>query len=102
MTENYQYDYEVAVEEPVVEVPKSARVKGLIGMILGILGVVNGIYGNILFPIAGLILSNMAAKAGEKKFSKVGKILSVIGLILSIIGFVVVFILMLVGIIANM
>lgn len=87
MSEN-NMQYEVVAEAPVEEaapVKKSAKIMGIIGMICGILGLCTFYGGNILCPIAGLILSGIAKKGGEAKFSKVGKITSVLGLIFSIL-----------------
>ena len=79
-------NYENNVIEPV---SKSAKIMGIIGMICGIVGLCSFYGGNIACPIAGLILSNIAKKRGEVKFSKIGKITSVVALILSILAVVV-------------
>ena len=102
MSENNQYIYETVSDEPVAKVSTAGRVKGIIGMILGILSIAGGVGANLLFPIAGLILSSMAAKDGETKFSKIGRITSILGLIVSIIGFIVWVVVVAVGVIANM
>ncbi|MBR6772159.1 MAG: hypothetical protein IKM29_02075 [Clostridia bacterium] len=91
MSEN-NMQYEVVSEVPAetaAPVKKSARVMGIIGMVLGILSLCSFYGGNIIFPIVGLILSSIAKKGGEVKFSKVGKITSVIALILAIVACVV-------------
>ena len=90
MSEN-NFVYEAVEETAVAPVSKSSKVMGIIGMICGILGLccsMSGIIG-IIYAIAGLVLSNIAKKGNEAKFSKIGKVLSVIALILSIIGIIV-------------
>ena len=94
-----EYNYENAAPE----VGKSAKILGLIGMIVGIVGLVSSFGGNIFFPIAGLILSSIAKKRGELQKSKIGKATSIIGLIIAILACIGWFILgIVVGILENL
>ena len=89
MSENnygQQYQYQVASNEPVAPVSGVSRVKGIISMILGILSIVNA---NFVFSIAGLILSSMAVKDGETRFSRIGRLTSVIGIIASVVAIII-------------
>lgn len=101
---NYSYEYEPVSAEPAA--PKTSvagKVLGIIGMVLGISGIAFAwAYGaGIAYAIPGIILSIMAKKKGETKFSKIGTITSVIGIIASVLFFVLVIILAVIGALAG-
>lgn len=66
----------------------NGKVQAIVSMVLGIISIV-GSYGpftGVIFGIAGLVVNNIAKKAGNQStFLKVGKITSIIGLILGAI-----------------
>ena len=91
MSEN-NFVYDAVEETAVAPVKKSAKIMGIIGMICGIVGLCSFYGGNIVCPIAGLVLSGIAKKGGETKFSKIGKITSILALIFAVLACVVLFI----------
>lgn len=98
MTENNMNE-NISIEEPVNKPSVWGKVTGIISMVLGISALLS--YFGFWMPffmipsvlinaIPGLILSSIAKKKGERKFSKAGKITSLISILMYGIGIVLV------------
>ena len=79
----YQYQYQPADDEPIAPVLPWARKKAILSMIFGIIGMMG--LGYVALPIVGLVMSSKAARAGERKFSRIGKITCILGIIIDVI-----------------
>ena len=99
MTENNMNE-NILIEEPVNKPSVGGKVTGIISMVLGISALLSlfgflvptfMIPGVLINAIPGLILSSIAKKKGERKFSKAGKITSLISVLLFGIGIVFVY-----------
>ncbi len=85
---NYSYEYEPVSAEPAApRASVAGKIMGIIGMVLGISGIAFfWAYGaGLAYAVPGIILSVIAKKKGEARFSKIGMITSVIGIILCIL-----------------
>lgn len=98
MTENNMNE-NILIEEPVNKPSVGGNVVGIISMVLGISALLSLFWflvptvmipGVLINAIPGLILSSIAMKKGERKFSKAGKITSLISVLLFGIGIVLV------------
>lgn len=96
MTEN-NINENISIENPAIKPSVGGKVVGIISMVLGISALLSlfgflvptfMIPGVLINAIPGLILSSIAKKKGERKFSKAGKITSLISVLLFGIGIV--------------